>query len=210
MAQSYNRLTAGRRLERIAGLSDGVFAIAMTLIVLEIHVPDPGPIHSEQDLWDALLTLGPRLVTYLLSFLTLGIFWNGQQTQLNLFASADRDLTWLQLAFLATIALMPFSTSLLAEFITFRLALLAYWANIFLIGLLLYFNWIYAMRNGLATKEATPAVSAAVKRRIFVAQSLYALGALLCIVSPYLSIAFIVLVQLNFAIAPKIPVLSRI
>ena len=209
MAQSYNRLTAGRRLERIAGLSDGVFAIAMTLIVLEIHVPDAGPIHSEKDLWDALLTLGPRLVTYLLSFLTLGIFWNGQQTQLNLFASADRDLTWLQLAFLATIALMPFSTSLLAEFITFRLALLAYWANIFLIGLLLYFNWIYAMRNGLATKEATPAV-AAVKRRIFIAQSLYALGALLCVVSPFLSIAFIVLVQLNFAIAPKIPVLSRI
>jgi uncharacterized membrane protein len=210
VAHTYNRLTAGRRLERIAGLSDGVFAIAMTLIVLEIHVPDPGPIHSEQDLWNAFLTLGPRLVTYLLSFLTLGIFWNGQQTQLNLFASADRDLTWLQLAFLATIALMPFSTSLLAEFITFRLALLAYWANIFLIGLLLYINWIYALRNGLATPEATPAVSAAVKRRIFIGQSLYAFGALLCVVSPFLSIAFIVLVQLNFAIAPKIPILSRI
>ena len=105
---------------------------------------------------------------------------------------------------------MPFSTSLLAEFITYRLALLAYWANIFLIGLLLYLNWIYAMRNGLATQEATPAVSAAVKRRIFVGQSLYAFGALLCIVSPLLSIAFIVVVQLNFAIAPKIPILSRV
>jgi len=199
MAHSYNRLTAGRRLERIAALSDGVFAIAMTLIVLEIHVPDAGPIRSEQDLWNALLGLGPRLVTYFLSFLTLGIFWNGQQTQLNLFASADRDLSWLQLAFLATIALMPFSTSLLAEFITYRLALLAYWANIF-----------YAVRQGLATDEATPAVSAAVKRRIFVGQSLYAFGALLCFVSPLLSIAFIVLVQLNFAIAPKIPILSRV
>lgn len=105
---------------------------------------------------------------------------------------------------------MPFSTSLLAELITYRLALLAYWANIFSIGLLLYLNWIYAMNKGLATKEATPAVSAAVTKRIFVGQSLYAFGALLCIVSPYLSIAFIVLVQLNFAIAPKIPILSRI
>ena len=210
MALSYNRLTAGRRLERIAALSDGVFAIAMTLIVLEIHVPDPGPIRSEQDLWSALLGLGPRLVTYFLSFLTLGIFWNGQQTQLNLFATADRDLSWLQLAFLATIALMPFSTSLLAEFITYRLALLAYWANIFSIGLLLYLNWIYAMRKGLATNEATPAVSAAVKRRIFVGQSLYAFGALLCFINPLWSIAFIVLVQLNFAIAPKIPILSRV
>src|SRR5438477_7174310 len=120
----------------------------MTLIVLEIRVPDAGPIRSEQDLWNALLGLGPRLLTYFLSFLTLGIFWNGQQTQLNLFASADRDLSWLQLAFLATIALMPFSTSLLAEFITYRLALLAYWVNIFSIGLLLYLNWILRDAEG--------------------------------------------------------------
>jgi uncharacterized membrane protein len=210
VALSYNRLTAGRRLERIAGLSDGVFAIAMTLIVLEIHVPDAGPIRSEQDLWNALLGLGPRLLTYLLSFLTLGIFWNGQQTQLNLFASADRDLTWLQLAFLATIALMPFSTSLLAEFITYRIALLAYWLNIFAIGLLLYLNWEYATRKRLVTAEATPAISTVIRRRIFVGQSLYAFGALLCFINPLWSIAFIVLVQLNFAIAPKIPILSRI
>src|SRR2546430_1953042 len=210
MALSYNRLTAGRRLERIAALSDGVFAIAMTLIVIEIQVPYPGPIRSEQELWNALLTLGPRLLTYVLSFLTLGIFWGGQQTQLNVFATADRDLTWLQLAFLASVALMPFSTSLLAEFITFKLALLVYWANIFLLGLLLYVAWIYATGNDLVTKDAGPAISAVIKRRIVVAQALYGFGALLCFINPLWSIAFIVLVQLNFAIAPKIPILSPI
>src|SRR5205809_5258876 len=133
MVRSYNQVAA-RRLDRIGALSDGVFAIAMTLIVFEIHVPDPGPIRSEQDLWNAMLTLGPRLVTYLLSFLTLGIFWNAQQVQINYFITADRDLTWIHLAFLAAVALMPFSTSLLAEFITFRLALVAYWAHIHLPG----------------------------------------------------------------------------
>ena len=209
MTLSYNQVAA-RGLERIAALSDGLFAIAMTLIVLEIRIPDPGSIGSEHELWTAIVGLAPRFVTYLLSFLTLGIFWGAQQTQLGQLARADRPLTWISLAFLAAVAIMPFSTSLLAEFITYRLALLAYWANIFSIGLLLYLNWIYATRKGLVTKEATPAVSAAVKRRIFVGQSLYAFGALLCIVSPLLSIAFIVLVQLNFAIAPKIPILSRI
>lgn len=209
MSLSYNQV-AGRRIDRIAALSDGVFAIAMTLIVLEIHVPDPGPIRSEQDLWNALLTLGPRLVTYLLSFLTLGIFWNGQQTQLNYFARTDRDLTWLQLGFLAAIALMPFSTSLLAEFITFRLALIAYWANIFLLGLLVFVAWVYAESHGLLNADAGPDVSKAIKRRIVVAQCLYGFGALLCIVDPLWSIAFIVLVQLNFAIAPRIPFLSRV
>ena len=209
MTVTYNDI-AGRSLERISALSDGLFAIAMTLIVLEIGVPDPGPIRSEQDLWEAIVRLSPRFVTYLLSFLTLGIFWNGQQTQLNNFASTDRDLTWLQLTFLATVALMPFSTSLLAEFITFRLAVLAYWANIFLLGVLLYVAWSYAIRNGLVTKEAGPAVSALIKRRIVVAQALYAFGALLCFINPLWSIAFTVLVQLNFAVAPKIPILSRV
>jgi uncharacterized membrane protein len=209
MSFTYNQM-AGRRLDRIAALSDGVFAIAMTLIVLEIRVPDPGPIVTEQDLWTALMTLGPRLLTYFLSFLTLGIFWGGQQTQLNLFSTADRDLTWLQLAFLATVALMPFSTSLLAEFITFRLALLLYWANIFLLGTLLYIAWIYALRNKLVGKDATETVSAVIKRRIIAAQALYAFGALLCFINPLWSIVFIVLVQLNFAIAPKIPILSRL
>jgi uncharacterized membrane protein len=209
MGLTYNQV-AGRRIDRIAALSDGVFAIAMTLIVLEIHVPDPGPIRSEQDLWNALLTLGPRLVTYLLSFLTLGIFWNGQQTQLNYFSRTDRDLTWLQLAFLATVALMPFSTSLLAEFITFRLALIAYWANIFLLGLLVYVAWVYAEAHGLVNADAGPTVSRAIKRRILIAQALYAFGALLCFINPLWSIAFIVLVQLNFAIAPRIPILSRV
>ena len=105
---------------------------------------------------------------------------------------------------------MPFSTSLLAEFITFRLALLAYWANILLLGVLVYVAWIYAEAHGLVSKDAAPGVSRAIKRRIFVAQGLYAFGALLCFINPLWSIAFIVLVQLNFAIAPKIPILSRI
>ena len=208
MIRRYNEL-AGRRLDRIAALSDGVFAIAMTLIVLEIRVPDQGPIRSEQDLWNALLTLGPRLVTYLLSFLTLGIFWNAQQTQLNLFATADRDLSWLQLAFLATVALMPFSTSLLADFITFRLALVAYWANILLLGVIVYLALIYAERHGLLNKDTTMEMTRVIKRRIVAAQALYAFGALLALANPLWSIAFIVLVQLNFAIAPKIPILSR-
>jgi hypothetical protein len=84
MTTSYNKI-ASQCLERIASLSDGLFAIAMTLIVLEIHIHEHTEIHSKADLWRALVTLSPRLLTYLMSFLTLGIFWAGQQTQLNYF-----------------------------------------------------------------------------------------------------------------------------
>jgi uncharacterized membrane protein len=206
---AYNQIAA-RGLERVGALSDGVFAIAMTLIVLEIHLPDPGPIHSDADLWSALLTLGPQVVTYLLSFLTLGIFWSGQQTQLNQLDRADRHLSWIYIAFLAGVAIMPATTSLLAEFISFRLALVLYWANIAILGAILYGAWIYALRNDLLKASAPTGIAWVVKRRIIVAQSLYAFGALLCVLGTTWSIAFIVLVQLNFAIAPRIPWLSRI
>src|SRR5207248_6572783 len=185
-------------------------AIAMTLIVLEIHVPDPGPVRSDQDLLAAVATLSPRFVTYLLSFLTLGIIWSGQQTQLSYFARADRHVSWLHLALLASVALMPFSTSLLSEFISFRVALLLYWLNIVVFGVILYAAWSYALHAALLREDLPPGASHAIKRRIVVAQALYAFGALLCVVSTYASIAFIVAVQLNFAVAPRIPGLSRI
>jgi uncharacterized membrane protein len=199
----YNRI-AGQSLERIAALSDGLFAIAMTLIVLEIHVPVNSGIGTDGELWQALLALTPRFTTYLLSFLTLGIFWTGQQTQLNFFSRADRDLAWIHFGFLAVVSLLPFSTTLLAEFIGLRLALLLYWANILALGTMLYASWAYASRAGLVKDTAPPGISAAIKRRILVAQALYALGALLCVVSTTWSIGFIVLVQLNYAVAPRI------
>ncbi len=96
MWMTYN-LIAGKNLDRLAALSDGLFAVAMTLLVLDLRVPGSasgsGAIHSERDLWGALVALAPRLIPYIMSFLTLGIFWIGQQTQLNRFARSDRNLT---------------------------------------------------------------------------------------------------------------------
>jgi uncharacterized membrane protein len=165
--------------------------------------------HSEKDLWLALCALAPRLLVYLMSFMTLGIFWTGQQTQFNYLSQSDRHLTWIHIAFLAFVSLMPFSTSLLAEFIGFRLALLIYWGNIVLLGLVLYVSWRYARQSGLV-QESSREVSCAIERRILIAQSLYAFGALLCVFDTYWRIAFIVLVQLNYAVAPRFRLLSRL
>ncbi len=208
MKTTYNRI-AGQSLERLAALSDGIFAVAMTLLVLDIHAPSMEAIHTEQDLWQALGALLPRVVMYLMSFMTLGIFWTGQQTQFNALARSDRDLSWIHIAFLAAVSITPFSTSLLAEFITFRTALLVYWANILILGVVLYASWRYAQRAGLLKDETDRELACAVERRILIAQSLYAFGALLCIVNTYWSMGFIVLVQLIYAIAPRIPLLSR-
>jgi uncharacterized membrane protein len=182
----------------------------MTLIVLDVHVPARGFIHSEQDLLAALTALLPQFATYLMTFLTLGIFWTGQQTQLSHFADSDRHLSWIHLAFLAAVATMPFSASLLSTYVTFRLALLLYWLNILVIGAIIFASWTYAGRHGLVKPDISPAVAAAIRRRIVVAQLFYALGASLCLINTYWSMGFIVAVQLNYAIAPRIRLLGKL
>lgn len=220
MPVSYRQI-AGVSLDRLAALSDGIFAVAMTLLVLGLsvranaafHPARPlwahGSLSSEQVVWDVLRRLGPHLLTYLMSFLTLGIFWVGQQTQLNQFGRSNRDLTWIHLAFLLGISLMPFSTMLLADYITYRLAVAVYWLNIALLGVLLFAGARYARRAGLIKDDVTPEMTAASERRLIAYQTLYAAGLLMSVVSTYLSIGFIFVVQVNAAVTPRIWWLDR-
>jgi uncharacterized membrane protein len=203
MPTLYNRIQV-RSLERLAALSDGIFAVAMTLLVLDMHLPTAAQAHSEGELLAALGALGPQWLAYVMSFLTLGIFWAGQQTQLNHIAEGTRDLTWIHLGFLFAVTLLPLSTRLLAEFITYRTALLIYWFNILVLGLMLYCSWTHATIHGLVKPDTPDEVRASICRRILIAQSLYAAGAALCLINTWVSIVAIVLVQLNYALAPRL------
>ena len=202
MLTSYNRI-AGHSVERLAALSDGVFAIAMTLLVLDLRVPTTDTIRDEGDLWRALVTMSPRFVMFVMSVMTLGIFWVGQQTQLNHLRRSDRDLTWIHISFLAVVSLIPFSTGLLGQYPRYRAALLVYWTNLLLLGATLYWSWVCALGTRLVKEDLSPEISRAMKRRIAGSQSLYAAAALLCVIDPRLSIAGIVLLQLNYALAPR-------
>jgi uncharacterized membrane protein len=199
---TYNRI-AGQSVERLAALSDGVFAVAMTLLVLDLHAPAAEAIHGEHNLSVALTALAPKFTMYLMSFMTLGIFWMGQQAQLHHLERSDRSLSWIHLAFLFFVSMTPFSTTLLAEFNTYRIALLVYWLNILLLGATLYLSWVCALGTGLVKEDLPEPVSKAIKRRIVIAQALYALGAALSLIDTYWSIGFIVLVQLNYVLAPR-------
>jgi uncharacterized membrane protein len=178
--------------------------------VLDFHTPDAADIHTEGQLLGALWASAPRLMPWLLSLMTLGIFWVGQQTGLNQLERSNRDLTWLHFVFLATVTVLPFSTRLLADFFAYRTAFGIYWANIFLLGVSLYATWVYAERAKLIRKDAHGEVSRAIRRRIVVAQSLYAVGALAGLVNVTLGIVLIILIQLNYAIAPRLPFLWRL
>jgi uncharacterized membrane protein len=195
---TYNTL-AGSQLERISALSDGIFAVAMTLLILDIHAPEAGDVHSEGELATALVALAPRVATWLMSLMTLGIFWLGQQAQLNQLKTADRNLSWLHFLFLAVMSALPFSTRLLASFFDFRLAFLVYYLNILLSGVTLYLAWRYAERADLTRESPPGAVSDAVRRRIVRGQSLYAIGLLAGLIQPVLGVVLIILIQVSYA-----------
>jgi uncharacterized membrane protein len=209
------REIAGGSLERLTALSDGIFAVAMTLLVLGLTVQTATTPHlqgalANRAVWEHVLRpLWPHLLTYLMSFLTLGVFWVGQQTQLHHMRGSNRDLSWIHLVFLLCVALMPFSTMLVADYITAQLAIVVYWLNIVLLGAALFASQAYAGRANLFRDDVTAEVRAAMRRRIVIYQALYAVGILLCLVSTYASIAFIVVVQLNAAITPRIWPLDR-
>lgn len=203
MSTAYNRI-AGQSVERLAALSDGIFAFAMTLLVLDLRVPAMEAVHNERDLWHALTTLSPRLVMYMMSFMTLGIFWVGQQTQLNHLERSNIRLSWIHIAFLFFVSITPFSTALLAEYTRYRIALVSYCLNIVCLGSALYLSWGCATRSRLLKTDIPADVPRAVCRRIIVAQCLYGFGALLSVISTYWSIAFIVLVQFHYALAPRL------
>jgi uncharacterized membrane protein len=213
------RQLSGMSVERLTALSDGIFAVAMTLLVLGLSVrtatdlrhtyPPPHRL-TNHDVWEGVLRpLGSHLLAYLMSFLTLGIFWMGQQTELNHVSRSDRNFTWLHLAYLLCVTLMPFSTMLLADYITFLIAVVVYWLNLLLLGVVLFCGLQYAKRAGLLREAVTTDITRASERRIVIYQALYAFGALLALASTYLAIGFIVAVQLNSAVAPRIWPLDR-
>jgi TMEM175 potassium channel family protein len=199
MITSYNRV-AGQSVERLAALSDGIFAVAMTLLAINLHIPES--VQHEHELRHALLDISPEVLVYLMSFLTLGIFWVGQQSQLNHLRRSDIRLTWIHLAFLFAVTLMPFSTKLLEAHHSLRTALLEYWGNILIFGAMLYASWGYATRAGFVKDDISREVPAAVCRRIIIGQSWYAFGALLCFFSTYLSMLVIIAVQLFYILSP--------
>ncbi len=108
-----------------------------------------------------------------------------------------------QYFFLMFISLLPFTTSFLSSYNQSKVAIAIYWLNILMGGLILYISWSYAMKNNYVSSPDIPiaALDRAVRRRIIIAQTLYAIGALLCFVNNYISIFFIIAVQLNYAFA---------
>ena len=198
----YNKI-AGRKTQRAEALADGVFAIAMTLLVLDLRLPISEAIKG--DLLLQLVSTGPKLISYVLSFMTLGIFWTGHSAQYTYIAGSNRHLNRLSIFFLMFVSILPFTTAFLSDHINFRLAVGLYWLNILFLGLIIFLHGDYAYRHGFVSPDVSTrqAVDKAIRGRIIMAQLPYVAAALLCFINNYLSISVTIAIQLNYAIAPS-------
>jgi uncharacterized membrane protein len=146
--------------------SDGVFAIAITLLVLEIAVPAG----SERDLWSAVLDEWPSYLAYLVSFSTVGAVWVGHTVITEFLVRATPVLIRLNLLLLMVVSFLPFPTKLLAEYVgedrPERVAATIYGLNLLLTAVLLSVIWRYAVREGLIRSDIADENVKVITRRL--------------------------------------------
>ncbi len=135
-----------RDVERLTAFTDGVMAIAVTLLVLDIRLPRPAGGLDDATLLADLLAIWPKYFGYALSFVVIGNFWVGHTRRLRTLKSVDGGLLWLNILFLLAIGFMPFVTSVLSENAG-RVATILYAATMIVASLLLTLVWRYAARR---------------------------------------------------------------
>ncbi len=149
----------GTYTHRVEALSDGVFAIALTLLVLELKIPEVAEGLSNAQtaaaLRQALLQLLPKLWIFVLTFFLIGIYWIAHHSAFRHIERWDRPLLFRNLYFLMFVSLLPFSSALMGSYVFVPVAWIIYSSNMIVIGLSLLWLWRYAHRRDLLSEQTT-------------------------------------------------------
>ena len=181
---------------RLETLGDGVFAIAMTVLVLGIEVPD---VSGPGALWTSLTVLWPKFASYALSFVMLGVLWIGHYYQFNYIRRTDRRLIWLNLMFLLTITFLPFGAGVLGNHYEDRTAIVLYGSTILASGLLLLLHWMHASSTPYLVKaQLTAQVTTTLRRRIIAGMFASAVAIGLGFIDTRISLAWFTLLPIIY------------
>ncbi len=185
--------------QRINTLTDGVFAIAMTFLVLDVMDAAEG-VDTHAQIWP---TLWPKLASYIMGFLILGLLWNGHYIAASYVKRSDRTHLWLSINFLIWAALVPYPAGLLSEYYTDSLAVLIYGGNLTLAAGSLYAVWAYATKDHhLVDKDLPQQTVTALKRRLLLAMLGYLLAMAVALWQPVAGLLVFVASHLYFALTP--------
>ena len=196
------------RTSRLEAFSDGVFAIAGTLLILELRVPTDQP-----DLTRSLLELWPAYAAYLVSFLTIGIIWVNHHTLLEHCRRVDRRFLYLNLLLLISVGIVPFPTSLVDRYILSEsgatAALVVYGIGALLIAVAFSGVFFYATHDARLVGDRAEARRIRAEGKLFpIGLFAYSVGIALSFVSPVASLVIYGLTALFYAL-PLLPLAER-
>jgi uncharacterized membrane protein len=182
---------------RMEAFSDGVFAIAITLLVLEIKVPDAANLAA------GLLHLWPSYLAYAISFVVIGAIWVNHHTMFDLIVKVDQRLLLLNTALLAFVAFLPFPTAVMAEAFHERagqdIGAAFYGATLTVIGLFVNLVWLYASRRrDLLSDAIAPEAVSTIRTRYLVGPIGYGIASLSAFLSPWIAVSLFVALNLFF------------
>lgn len=205
----FKRMSSAITTARIETLADGVFAIVMTLLAFDMRVPVQEQV-EQLGLSGALGTLAPSLLSYVITFVILGVFWVGHHNQFFYIRRADRPLLWINIFFLMVVALLPFSAGVFSRYGSDRISIIVYNINLILSGLLLFVHWWYATRdNHLLSHEIEPHVRHLVYRRILTPPVLYLIAIVVSLFNVELSVVIDIFVPIIYVLPNRVDHLFR-
>lgn len=190
---------------RIEALTDGVYAIVMTLLVLEIAVPQLT--HSEVaagELSKQLFELWPVILSYAMSFMILGFFWIYHHDQSHYIKQVNRIFVWITIFYLMFIAFIPFSTELLGEYGDQQISVIVYGINIAIVAFWAYVQWWYAAKDHrLIDPDLDPTFITIMSRRSLVGPILYLIAVVLSFVSTDASLVMYIGIPLYYLVPAR-------
>jgi len=196
--------TLNLTINRIEALIDGIFAIAMTLLVLSISLPDKTVHLSSGKLHQFLLGQLNEILTYALSFFLLANYWLILHRQFHYFRKTDNRHLWIIMGFLLFACLVPYTTSLTSDFPDDWMAQTYFGTNIFMLGVFVLFNWIYATSNKrLVSAEMREHIVKRGKLRGLIAPLVAVLAIIMAMVAPSYSGYIYLLIPLMHIVQRK-------
>lgn len=183
---------------RLEAFSDGVFSIVITLLVLDLRLPE-GDVDSAGYLAWRILALWPQVFGYVLSFLIVGIFWVAHHFIFHHIRRVDRPLLWMNIFFLMALAFLPFPTTLISRHWDLAPSVWAYGGTLCAANLLLNVMWRYATRGGrLVDPGLSPELVRDVNRRSLRAVWVYVAAMVVAAWSPPAGLAIFLIVHILY------------
>jgi len=170
---------------RVEALVDGIFAVSMTLLVLDIRLPEGARLESNADLISQFASISQLLEVYVLSFVVLAMFWVAHGLQFRFVEKVDKPLLWIDFGFLLLTTTVPFTTNVVSTHGKLSVAVTVYAGTLLLLGTALFLH-LHRLRHHpqLATKELTPALGKSFQWRLTVMCAIPVIAAALAQITP--------------------------